>query len=647
MRKSHGWSPRKARSVVNYYGLRKEKCEAKRKPKRSYKKVLCPIENCNSVVKRIHNHLTDVHKLKRGSKHYTQCLQNVFRHEVEIANLTESSESTESLHEISDASVSSSESYKPPPVKMKSNVKPHKSVYSTIYSSSEENSEDGLKDPLDDQISDNEDDIRNTAAADASLQKIFYTFETWLKGSDGGQKNERAAVQCRRQVEMVVSYIGGPKPSLDNILRKRILRDQWLNKFEKEKQPGTIKSYLGSLNQFYRFLKCENVGVNASSERLSSLSEQVTLWGRSYRKKSAGRHWEKQMEDISSLRTPDQIRDFETSEVAREAVRLLGKYQEKGDAEPSQPEYTCIRDYLLTVICINNGSRSGALANMTLQEFERATLEDECFVVRVKNHKTLCSHGPANVVLNKSLHRYTKIFIEKFRNQLPGVRTDGDAPVFITWKQGKMTSSQVGAQMGSCWGKVFGKETSTGGATAFRKAAVSAVHQSNKDLRGDLADLMAHKQSTADRYYLLKNKGKSAVRTSQELSKIMRSSETTNMANETEDNSDDVAHSSSPLSGNSNGRHNWTSAQISELESAFATHIKRKSISMMEVRETVKDIPVLQNIPFKKVLDKIRSYFSKDDLGCEESPSLPTEIETREERIKRAGLAPSKCEGGT
>ena len=200
----------------------------------------------------------------------------------------------------------------------------------------------------------------------------------WLKGSDSGQKNECAAVQCRTQVEIVVSYIGGPKPSLDNILRKRILCDQWLTNgfFEKEKQPGTLKSYLGSLNQFYRFLKCENVAVNASSGQLSSLSEQVTLWGRSYRKKNASQHWEKQMEVISSLRTPDQIRDFKTSEVAREAVRLLGEYQEKGDAEPSQPKYTCIRDYLLTVICINNGSRSGALANMTLQEFERVTLEE-------------------------------------------------------------------------------------------------------------------------------------------------------------------------------------------------------------------------------------------------------------------------------
>ena len=33
------------------------------------------------------------------------------------------------------------------------------------------------------------------------------------------------------------------------------------------------------------------------------------------------------------------------------------------------------------------------------------------------------------------------------------------------------------------WGEVFGKESSFGGATVFRKAAVSAVHETNKDLR--------------------------------------------------------------------------------------------------------------------------------------------------------------------
>ena len=93
---------------------------------------------------------------------------------------------------------------------------------------------------------------------------------------------------------------------------------------------------------------------------------------------------------------------------------------------------------------------------------------------------------------------------------------------FLSFTGTSLDSSQVGAQIGSCWGKVFGKQASMGGATAFRKAAVSAVHESNEEMRGDLADLMVHNQATATKYYLLKNKGKSAVKTYKELSRIMR-----------------------------------------------------------------------------------------------------------------------------
>ena len=159
---------------------------------------------------------------------------------------------------------------------------------------------------------------------------------------------------------------------------------------------------------------------------------------------------------------------------------------------------------------------------MTLRQFEQASKDDDCFVVRVKDHKTFATHGPVSAVFNASLYQYTQIFVNKFRNQLDGVNTSGDSAVFLSVTGKKLTSSQVGSQIGSCWGKVFGMETSSGGATAFRKAAVSAVHEYREDMRSDLADLMVHKQSTADRYYLLRNKGNSAVRTSKELTKIMR-----------------------------------------------------------------------------------------------------------------------------
>ena len=118
------------------------------------------------------------------------------------------------------------------------------------------------------------------------------------------------------------------------------------------------------------------------------------------------------MEDMAKLRKPDDIREYSSSKVARTAVSMLGLYQGKPQGMvPSQTEYTTVRDYLITSICITNGSRSGALGNKTMEEFNNAQSLDNSFVVKVKEHKTFSTHGPVNLVLTPTLHNWMKISI--------------------------------------------------------------------------------------------------------------------------------------------------------------------------------------------------------------------------------------------
>jgi hypothetical protein len=135
------------------------------------------------------------------------------------------------------------------------------------------------------------------------------------------------------------------------------------------------------------------------------------------------------------------------------AVKLLGDYNEQSQVLLDQSDYSLVRDYILTVLCINNGCRSGTLANMTLNASE----EDGSFVVRVKNHKTFTTHVPVDLVFTSTLFQYVKIYIARFRNQLAGVSTDANTTVFLTWNTAPMSSSCVGAQMKSSWKKVFGR----------------------------------------------------------------------------------------------------------------------------------------------------------------------------------------------
>ena len=457
-------------------------------------------------------------------------------------------------------------------------------------------------------------DIDGADHLDNDLPQLFVKFEEWLKGPDGGMKDDRCAGQCRRQIQLVTNFIDLENPNLNNILHKRTLRDKWLTIFDKDKQPGTVKSYLGALNQFFVFLKCECVEVDVSPEALSRLSDQVKLWAKSYRKRGKDRFWEKRMEDMAIIRKSEQVKEFEASDTARQAIKVMGEYEDYGGTlPPSQPKYTGVRNYLLTVLCINNGSRSGTLANMTLDEFKNVKEEDGCFVAKVKNHKTFTTHGLVHLVFSVTLYKYVEIYITRFRNKLGDVDKDGKAPVFLTWSQCKMQSSQVGAQIGSCWGKVFGKESPFGGATAFRKAAVSAVHDTNEDMRDDLANLMVHNKSTADRY-LLKNKGKTAVKTSKELAKIMRTTSTcsSNKKGETSD-----------LCEDSQPRHKWTSEEVTLLKRLFASNIKNKSITLDEVRQMITKQSLLSNNSSIKIRDKIRSYFNSSPVFAEATDDNP------------------------
>ena len=122
-----------------------------------------------------------------------------------------------------------------------------------------------------------------------------------MQGPDGGRKNEKCSYQCSRQVQLVAEAINPESPNVADLFDRKVLRDSWLTPFEKKKQPGTVKSYLGSLNLFFMFLKCEQFDekLSISQEQLGLLSDQMKQWNKSYHNLVKDRFWVKRMEDLS------------------------------------------------------------------------------------------------------------------------------------------------------------------------------------------------------------------------------------------------------------------------------------------------------------------------------------------------------------
>ena len=182
----------------------------------------------------------------------------------------------------------------------------------------------------------------------------------------------------------------------------------------------------------------------------------------------------------------------------------------------TQADYTLLRDYLISQIMIDNANRAGVVAYMSVQEFQRARPQDDKHVVRVLKHKTVNTHGPAQIVLTNHLYKHLKFSSKRC--------------VHNCRLQGQVRSMQMGgndmksSQMSKALQAIFQKAGIEGpmSHTLYRKSAVSECHQNRKEISGNLEDLMAEK------HYRVLDKSRLSVKASQVLHGMMRNEEKSN-----------------------------------------------------------------------------------------------------------------------
>ena len=235
------------------------------------------------------------------------------------------------------------------------------------------------------------------------------------------------------------------------------------------------------------------------------------------------RRWEKHEEDVSVLITPEKTKEFDASQASRNAVFILGELGGNTVVEMNPSKYTLVRDYLIAHIMIDNASHAGVVSSMTVEEFQRARVERERYVFRVLKHKTMDTHGPAQVVLTKLLYSYINVFIKQMRPRLPAALSVGKQALLLSWFGNQIESNQMTKDLSS----IFKKAGIKGPVhhTLYRKSAVSQCHARHKEISSNLADLMAHRECTAEKYDRLSEKNKTFVKASKKLHGIMRNCE--------------------------------------------------------------------------------------------------------------------------
>ena len=326
-------------------------------------------------------------------------------------------------------------------------------------------------------------------------------------------------------VVAIVKTISPTKFDINAIFNHCLVRNEWLSKIDKIRQPGTIRNYLNSLKQFYEFILCDKPdGVD--TEDCHAMMARVSNWSSSYKDRVKKRKFEKQVEDIGKLLAPEELQEFDSSEVVHESQLAIKKALHT-TVPPVAKTYILTRDYIISTLILSNASRPGAIRNMKLSQFRSATIDENgLYIVLVTDHKTAATSGPTAIVFTSQLYHECRIFIQKIRNMLVGVTKSGESCVFLSWNGNTMSSALIGDQFSSFFQKATTcnleerrKRKMT--TTLVRKSFVSKVHGEKPELKKDLSNMMCHSENTARASYFLEEKKKNVSKTFQEVQQTM------------------------------------------------------------------------------------------------------------------------------
>lgn len=145
----------------------------------------------------------------------------------------------------------------------------------------------------------------------------------------------------------------------------------------------------------------------------------------------------------------------------------------------------------------NNAQRPGVVRHMTLTEYEQREYIDDTVVIRVLNHKTACSRGPASVVITTDLEEMINKYLKYIRKTIIPRTDELKENLFLTFTGNEFKKISEAIQSVASKFKIF-----TPSPSVHRKviATEGRKYLGEGEMRS-LATHMAHSEATSRKYY--------------------------------------------------------------------------------------------------------------------------------------------------
>lgn len=234
-----------------------------------------------------------------------------------------------------------------------------------------------------------------------------------------------------RQVHRIFDVLDADGDVLDCLIRKDSMEIWDLfagpRLRNKELKGNTLKVYLRSLEYFAKFIKkniFNNKDLLTADQRsaIVDLHERLPDYRSTIHRRTATETTTRKAEEAYKKITSKDIRAFQSSEVCKKAVILMGNASLR---KLTKKDFVTVRDFLLVTTLYENGSRPGPFENTKKDRFERAvyTASKKRWTVLADEHKTTRHKGPAELTMDEQLYGYIKLYVQHIRPDFvkPGV----------------------------------------------------------------------------------------------------------------------------------------------------------------------------------------------------------------------------------
>ena len=350
-------------------------------------------------------------------------------------------------------------------------------------------------------------------------------FKAWLQSIDGGKLQETTASSYASQVKKLLVVLGNDMKHLANY-KCLVVQDGFLDQMCNTMKPTTIKSYMFAMRRFFAFQHGRKLIPDADCD---TAEREFTRWTQSLRNMVAVQHHNyAETEQQLVPKVASAMAAYDSTNHRRAAIRLLYMFGNDHHATPSGTQFTQTRDYLVLELLRQNGQRSGAILNATLDEFETIRKFDEdSYILKVKKHKTAATYGSARLCMSSDLYTELDTWVTVVRSKYLKCldkKVYNSTVLFCNKTTGKRLSASRITQIIT---GVLGSETALpldlGGmsitATRMRKAhyLIQRDEGASESHLANVSSHLTHRFETAKKFYDVSDADKNSNRVSKSL----------------------------------------------------------------------------------------------------------------------------------